>query len=392
LSRPGTIGCRQRPSAIDLHLILNLPFMIIQHLIDLLQEIAPPAYQEDYDNAGLITGSGSWNCTGALISLDATEDVVNEAIRKQCNLVISHHPIIFKGLKKLNGKNYVERAVITAIKNDVALYAIHTNLDNIKDGVNGKMADLLGLGRRKILQTRPNTLKKLFTFVPLSSAEEVRNAIFQAGAGRIGNYSECSFNTDGTGTFKASQGADPFVGNIGERHLEAETRLEVIFPAHLENRIISAMRAAHPYEEVAFDVIALSNTHPEIGSGLIGELETPVPEREFLQVLRERFKPPVIRHTALTGRLVKTVALCGGAGSFLVADALAQNADVYITADMKYHEFFDADGRTLIADIGHYESEQFTTDLIYDILHKKFGNFALLKTEVNTNPVKYFAD
>ena len=366
--------------------------MIIQDLIEPLEKMAPLDYQEDYDNAGLITGSASWECTGVLISLDVTEEVIQEALGKNCNLVISHHPIVFKGLKKLNGKNSVERAVIAAIRFDLALYAIHTNLDNIKQGVNGKIADLLGLVNRSVLQARPNTLKKLFTFVPAANAEELRNAIFSVGAGQLGNYSECSFNSAGTGTFKPGAGSNPFVGMQGERHHENEIRIEVVFPSNLQNSVIDAMRKAHPYEEVAFDIVDLSNPHPEIGAGLVGELENPLDETSFLQLLGSRFRLPVIRHTALLHRPVTRVALCGGAGSFLIGKALGQKADVYITADMKYHEFFNADGRMMIADIGHYESEQYTIDLIYDIFKQNFGNFAILKTEVNTNPVKYFVN
>jgi dinuclear metal center YbgI/SA1388 family protein len=364
--------------------------MTIANIIEHLERIGPLSYQENYDNCGLITGSSSWACTGVLVSLDATESVVREAIDKKCNLLISHHPIIFRGLKKLSGNSYVERAVITAIKNDIAIYALHTNLDNVKDGVNGRMADVLKLKNRSALQPKSGTLKKLFTFAPLDKAEQVRNAIFSTGGGQIGNYSECSFNVEGNGTFRAGEGADPYVGKIGERHHEKETRIEVIFPAFLESKVVQAMIAAHPYEEVAFDVIDLANPHPGVGSGLVGELEEPMEEYAFLAFLKQSFNLQVIRHTPLTGRLVKTVAICGGAGSFLIDKALAKKADFFVTADLKYHEFFDADGSAVIADIGHFESEQFTIDLIHEILKVKFSNFALLKTEVNTNPVNYF--
>ena len=365
--------------------------MKIAEVIATLESLAPPSLQESYDNAGLITGSPDWTCSGILCSLDATEDVIIEARSKGCNLVVAHHPIIFGGLKKINGKNYVEQTIIRAIKEDIAIYAIHTNLDNVLKGVNGKIAEMMGLEKQMILSEKDGTLKKLYTFVPLAHAEKVRTALFEAGGGQIGNYTECSFNVEGTGTFKAGEGADPFVGNLHERHSENEIRLELVFPSHLQGPIIKALKAAHPYEEVAFDIVALSNPHPGIGSGLLGELPEALSEQAFLQKIRSVFGTPVIRHTAFTGRPVKKVAICGGAGSFLIAKALAKGADAYLTGDLKYHEFFDANGRLLLADVGHYESEQYTIGLLAGVLAKKFPTFAVLKTEVETNPVRYFS-
>ena len=364
--------------------------MKIQEIIAVLESAAPPALQEGYDNAGLLTGKADWDCSGIIITLDATEDVVLEAIAKKCNLIVAHHPIIFGGLKKINGKNYVERTVIAAIKNDIAIYAIHTNLDNVLHGVNAAIADKLGLVNRKVLQPKNAILKKLYTFVPVDHAEKVRSAIFAAGAGHISKYSECSFNTKGEGTFKPGEGTNPFSGNIGQRHTEEEIRMEMIYPAWLEKKILLAMMATHPYEEVAYDIIGLENQDPGTGSGLVGELVNPLLEEVFLQLLKAQFGLSVIRHTPLLGKPVKKVALCGGAGAFLVGAATAAGADFYITGDVKYHEFFDANGRLVIADIGHYESEQYTTDLLFDILTQKFPTFAVLKTGVKTNPVRYF--
>ena len=364
--------------------------MQISTIISFLESLAHPSLQESYDNAGLITGDPSWNCSGIICSLDATEEVINEAIGKKCNLVVAHHPIIFSGLKKINGKNYVEKAVIAAIKNDIAIYAIHTNLDNVIHGVSGKMAELLGLQNTSILLPRQSTLKKLFTFVPIDKAETVRQAIFSAGGGYIGNYSECGFTVEGMGTFKAGKGTDPHVGKIGEQHQEKEGRIEVIFPAHLEGPIIKAMIAAHPYEEVAYDVVSLDNQHPAVGSGLVGDLAEPMEEKAFLSSLKSIFKLKFLRHSPLSGKMIKKVALCGGAGSFLISRALGTGADAFVTADMKYHEFFDANGKLLITDIGHYESEQFTIDLLAEYLEQKFPTFAVLKTGVMTNPVNYF--
>ena len=364
--------------------------MKIQDITSFLESVAPPVLQESYDNAGLLTGNADWGCTGVITTLDATEEVVLEAVEKKCNLIVAHHPIIFGGLRKITGKNYVEKTVITAIKNDIAIYAIHTNLDNVLHGVNAAIANKLGLVNQTILQPKNDTLKKLFTFVPVEYAEKVRSAIFTAGAGHISNYSECSFNAKGEGTFKPGEGTNPFTGKIGERHAEEEMKLEMIFPAWLENKILIAMIAAHPYEEVAYDIVALENQNQQVGSGLVGELVVPFKEREFLDLLKEKFNLSVIRHTPLRSKPVKKVALCGGAGSFLIGAAIAAGADFYISADIKYHEFFDANGRLVIADIGHYESEQFTIDLLFDILRQKFPTFAVLKTGVKTNPVHYF--
>jgi dinuclear metal center YbgI/SA1388 family protein len=364
--------------------------MKIQDIISFLETLAPVSLQENYDNAGLLTGNGNWECTGIITTLDATEEVINEAIKNKCNLVVAHHPIIFGGLKKITGRNYVEKTVITAIKNDIAIYAIHTNLDNIPEGVNGRIADQLGLINRQILQPKNNLLKKLFVFVPEEFAEKLRLAIFSAGGGQISNYSECSFNTAGEGTFKPGPGTNPFSGTLGERQHEKEIKIEVIFPAWNEKNIRDAMIAAHPYEEVAYDIISLDNPYQQAGSGLIGELPEALDEMQLLAKLKDLFGLSVIRHTILAGKKVKKLALCGGAGSFMINVAAAAGAEFYITSDVKYHEFFDANGRLVIADIGHFESEQFTIDLLFDVLSEKFPNFAVLKTGVKTNPVHYF--
>jgi len=364
--------------------------MKIAEIINALEKIAPPVLQEDYDNAGLITGNISWECSGVLCTLDATEEVINEAKALNCNLVVTHHPIVFRGLKKITGKNYVEKTIINAIKNDIAVYAIHTNLDNVIEGVNNKIADKLDLQDRKVLLSKENMLMKLYTFVPVDHADKVRTAMFNAGAGFIGNYSECSFNAEGKGTFKAGENTNPFVGEKNVRHEENEIKTEVVFPAYLKKMVVNALLASHPYEEPAYDIITLSNEFNKTGSGLFGELPKEMSEESFLGLLKNAFKLKVIRHTQLLQKPVKKIALCGGAGSFLIDKALAFNADFYITADVKYHEFFDADKKLVIADIGHWESEQFTIELLHEILQAKFPNFAVLKTKVRTNPVHYF--
>ena len=363
--------------------------MIIQEVIRYLESVAPPSYQESYDNAGLIVGHPEMELTGVLLCLDSLETVVDEAILKNCNLIIAHHPIVFSGLKRFNWRTYIERTVMKAIKNDIAIYAAHTNLDNVRTGVNARISDQLGLTNTQILAPKGGTLKKLFTFIPTSKADQVRNALFAAGAGKIGNYDEASFNLVGAGTFRPQNGANPYIGQVGKRHMEAEVKLEVIFQQHLQSKIIRALLNNHPYEEVAYDIVSLDNKNNEIGSGMVGDLPEPMDEKTFLKFVKTEMNTPVIRHSALLNKPVKRVAVCGGAGSFLLNRAIGAGADIFITADYKYHQFFDADGQIVIADIGHFESEQFTIDLFYDLLSKKFNNFALHKTEVNTNPVKY---
>jgi dinuclear metal center YbgI/SA1388 family protein len=364
--------------------------MKIREIISELENRAAPVLQEGYDNSGLLTGDASWDCKGILCTLDCTEQIVEEAIKKNCNLIVAHHPIIFGGLKKITGKNYVEKTVIAAIKNDIAIYAIHTNLDNVIDGVNSKLAEKLGLLNRSVLAPKTSILKKLYTFVPVEYAEKVKDAIFKAGGGHIGNYSDCSFSQEGTGTFKGEEGTNPYVGQPGKRHEEKEVKVEVIFPSWLEQKIVDALIKSHPYEEVAYDIIGLDNQHKGIGSGIIGDLPTAMKEQEFLKLLKKQFGLSVVRHTRLLETDIEKVALCGGAGSFLVSKALSAGADAYVTADMKYHEFFDANDRILICDIGHYESEQFTVDLLADLLQQKFPTFAVLKPDHSTNPVYYF--
>ena len=365
--------------------------MLIQQIIRELENLAPPIYQESYDNAGLITGNKTWDCYGILCCLDCTEDVINEAVNKKCNLIVAHHPIVFSGLKRLNGNNYVERTVIAAIKNDIAIYAIHTNLDNVTKGVSNYMADKLGLLEKRILSPKQGFLYKLYTYVPLEAAEKVRTALFAEGAGKIGSYEECSFDTNGQGTFKPIEGASPFIGKVGTREKTEEVRIEVMFPAYLQSNVLKALFKAHPYETVAYEIIKLENKNQEVGSGMIGRLPKTLDELSFLQLLKETFGLKSIRHTPFLNKPIRTVALCGGAGSFLTKTAIGAGADAYITADVKYHEFFDADNHLLLTDIGHWESEQYTIALLAEFLQDKFLTFAVLKTEVNTNPVGYFS-
>ncbi|MEJ7779245.1 MAG: Nif3-like dinuclear metal center hexameric protein [Daejeonella sp.] len=363
--------------------------MKLRELTSFLETLAPLAYQEDYDNSGLIIGDPDKEICGALISLDCTEAVVDEAIESGLNLIISHHPIVFSGLKKFNGKNYVERVVMKAIKHDIALYAIHTNFDNVLEGVNKKICDKLDLTNCGILKPKEGVLKKLVTFCPDADAEKIRQAMFKAGAGWIGNYSECSYNTEGFGTFMAGNGTNPHAGEIGKRHHESEVRIETIYPQNIERKLIAALIESHPYEEVSYDLYPLSNSYFQVGSGRIGNLETDMGEMEFLQLVKEKLQAKVIRHTALRDKKIRRVAVCGGAGSFLLANAIKAGADIFITADFKYHEFFDAEGKLIIADVGHFESEQFTQELLLELISEKFRNFALRLTAQNTNPINY---
>lgn len=361
----------------------------VADLVRTLEALAPRAYQEEYDNSGLIAGRFDMEITGVLVSLDCLESVIDEAISKNCNVVVAHHPILFKGLKRLNGNHYVERVIMKAIKNDLALYAIHTNLDNIHKGVNKKICEKLGLSNSRILLPKTDTLAKLVSFVPSANAESVLAALHEAGAGHIGNYTNCSFRTEGTGAFMPNEEADPHLGEANRLEHVNETRIEVIFPKHLESTIIKALKKAHPYEEVAYYLNYLANENQEIGAGMIAELPEAMAGSDFLKHLKSAMKLKCIRHTATGSKKIKKVAVCGGAGSFLIHRAIAAGADAFVSADFKYHEFFEADNRILIADIGHYESEIFTVELLTDYIKENFSTFAVNFSEVVTNPVSY---
>ncbi len=354
-----------------------------------LEAYAPLRYQESYDNSGLLIGDPSATVTGILLSIDCTEDVLKEAKEKGCNMVVAHHPLIFRGLKRITGSNYVQRCAAYAIKNDIAIYACHTNLDKMPNGVSFKLAEKLGLKNIRPLASEEETVYKLVTFVPCSHTETVVDALFAAGAGTIGEYDECSYRTSGKGTFKAHAGSNPFCGNIGERHTEPEDRLEVIVKSGDKANVIKALLNAHPYETPAFDLFENKIGYAPVGIGCIGDLEQAEDEQAFLTRVKELIGIGSIRHTPFRNKKIVRVALCGGSGHEFLKKAEALGADIYLTADIKYHEFFDAEGDTLLADIGHYESEQFTKEIFYDVIYEKNSNFVIHKSEINTNPIKY---
>jgi dinuclear metal center YbgI/SA1388 family protein len=361
----------------------------IKDIIAAIEEVAPNSLQESWDNSGLLVGEYTAEANSALITLDVTEEVVDEAIANQNQLIIAHHPLVFSGLKRLNGSNDAERAVMKAIKNDVAIYAAHTNIDVVKNGVSWKMAQKLGLKNIQTLIPQKGLLKKLVVFIPINAAAKVRDAIFVAGAGNMGNYDSCSFNAVGSGSFKGNSESNPYAGEKEKLHFEDEIRFETIFPSYLQNKIISTLLEVHPYEEVAYDIYSLDNKHSNIGLGVVGELETAKESLSFLNNAKEIFHCEAIRHTNLHKEKVKKIALVGGAGSSYLSHSIEAGADVIITGDFKYHQFFDAENKIIIADIGHYESEQFTKELFYEIVTNKFSKFALRLSEVKTNPVNY---
>lgn len=363
--------------------------MKINDLIRFFEEITPSGSQENYDNSGLIVGNPDTKIKGVLICLDCIEATINEAVQKGCNLIIAHHPIVFKGLKTLTGSNYIERTVISAIKNDIAIFALHTNLDNYQFGVNFQIGKILGLKNLKILSPKKETLRKIVCYVPATHLESVSTSMYSAGAGIIGNYAECSFQLSGKGTYKPINDAKPFEGQLNIRSEVDEVRLEVLCSIYTVNKVLQSMKNAHPYEEVAYEIYSLENKNQFEGSGMIGELKAETDSLEFLKMLKERFKCACVRHTELVFKNVKTIAFCGGSGSFLLEKAKKSGADIFITGDFKYHEFFDADKEIIIADIGHFESEQYTIQLIEDILMKNFPTFAVHLTEVKTNPINY---
>ncbi len=361
----------------------------ISDVISYLEQIAPPSYQESYDNATLITGDRNSEVTGIVCSLDCIESTVAEAIQLGANMIVAHHPIIFKGLRSLTGKNYVERTIIKAIKNDIAIYAIHTNLDHVAHGVNKRISDRLGLLDTKILQPKRQLLSKLVFYVPEQEKNKVLQAVYAAGAGKIGEYADCSFQIKGTGTFTPLAKANPTKGERGKAQEEQEIRVEVLVSNHVLPQVLRKMREAHSYEEVAYYVEALENENQEVGAGMIGTLEQEMEGEDFLDFLKSKMNLEVIKHTRLIHRKIKRVAVCGGAGIFLLGDAKRAGADIFVTADVKYHEFFDADGALILCDIGHYESEIFTKELLRELLSQNFPNIALYLTKVVTNPSSY---
>ena len=363
--------------------------MKIKEILNALEMFAPLPLQDGFDNAGLQVGLTDAEATGALLCLDVTEAVVDEAITLGYNLIISHHPLVFKGFKSVTGKDYVERCVIKAIKNDIVVYSMHTNLDNAPQGVNFKIAEKIGLKQVHILEPKENALLKLAVFVPQKQADEVRNALFKAGCGCIGDYDSCSYNVDGKGTFRAGEGTHPFCGKIGELHQEEEVRIETILPAYRKREAERALLASHPYEEPAYDFYPVQNVWTQAGAGVIGELEESETESDFLRRIKQTFEVGCVKHSRMTGRLIQKVALCGGAGAFLLPRAVSEHADVFITGEVKYHDYFYYENSVLIAEIGHYESEQYTKELIYSLLEKMFPALELRMTRINTNPIKY---
>lgn len=364
--------------------------MKIRDVISQIEAIAPLAFQESYDNSGLCVGSPAGEVNGILITLDVTEEVIEEAIRKKADLIISHHPLIFQGLKRITGNTPQERCVIKAIRHGIAVYCAHTNMDNvIHQGVNEALAAKIGLSSCRVLVPLRGHLCKLVTFVPHAYAETVRNALFEAGAGQIGNYDCCSYNLQGEGTFRAGENTHPFTGQQGTLHREPETRIEVILPRHLQSSVLHALLKVHPYEEPAYDIYLLENPHPWAGAGVIGEFLSPLDESSFLNHVKKVTGVPVLRHSPCTGKMIKKVALCGGSGGFLISEALRAGADAFVTADLKYHQFQEGDGVILLVDAGHYETEQFVKEVFYTLITKKIPNFAVHLSEVETNPVKY---
>ena len=363
--------------------------MKIKEIVSALDRFAPLPLQDGFDNAGLQIGLTEAEATGALLCLDVTEAVLDEAIALGCNLVISHHPLIFKGYKSITGKDYVERCILKAIRNDMVLYAAHTNLDNAKGGVNYKIAEKIGLKHLQMLEPKRNSLLKLVTFVPTEQAERVRKTLFAAGCGNIGGYDSCSYNLKGEGTFRAGENTHPFCGSIGELHREEEVRIETILPSYKKGEVVRALLSAHPYEEPAFDLYPLENEWTQAGAGIVGELETPETELEFLKRIKKIFEVECVKHNRLTGREIQKVALCGGAGAFLIPQAIRSGADIFITGEIKYHDYFGHEDEILLAEIGHYESEQYTKEIFYSIIRDLFPNFALHLSKINTNPIKY---
>lgn len=363
--------------------------MKIKDVIPILEKLAPLAYAEDFDNVGLLVGEYHREVSGILVCHDALEEVVEEAVKNKCNLIVCFHPILFSGLKRINGSTYVERAILKAIRNDVAIYAIHTALDNHQEGVNQIFCDMLGLKQTRILLPKSNYIQKLTTYVPQVHAKALREALFEAGAGAIGNYENCSFSSAGVGSFKGNESSKPTIGEALEYTEVSETKIEMTFEKHLQSDVLRSLFVNHPYEEVAYELQTLENTLQTVGMGMVGELDQSIDERDFLQMVKEKTGTGGIRHSAFLGRPIKKVAVLGGSGSFAIKAAIKAGVDAFITSDLKYHQFYEAEGQLVLADIGHFESERYTKNYIVEFLSKKITNFAVILSTVNTNPVNY---
>ena len=364
--------------------------MKLKELCSYLDSAVPLAFQEGYDNSGLQVGSPEREITSAMITLDVTEDVIKDALAEKCDVVVSHHPLIFNGIKNLTGKSFTEKIIYEAVKNDIAVYSAHTNLDVFNSGVSRKMAEKIGLEDISVLSPSANLLLKLVTFIPESYLEKVRNAIFEAGAGVTGNYDFCAFTNSGTGSFRGNEMAKPFVGEKGKIHFENEIRFETILFSHKKDMVIKALLENHPYEEVAYDLYSLENRNTGIGSGCAGYFHKPISEHDFLEQVSLVFDAKGIRYSKLTGKAIRKVALCGGSGAFLINPAIYSGADAYLTADIKYHDFFKAENKILLVDAGHFETEKFSTEILKDLIIKKFPKFAVRFSEKNTNPINYY--
>jgi dinuclear metal center YbgI/SA1388 family protein len=362
----------------------------VKDIMNSLGKIAPFDFQEDYDNSGLIIGNPEEIVTGVLLVLDVTESVLEEAKSLGFNLIISHHPLIFKGIKQITPSCRTGSLVMKAIANNISVIAMHTNFDNVPEGVNAGLAKVLELQNLSILQPKGGLLKKLVTFCPVSAVSDVRTALFEAGAGHIGNYDSCSYNTEGYGSFRAGKDANPYIGEVGKLHFEPETRIETVYPGHCERRIVEALKKAHPYEEVAYDLYQLQNQHEHIGAGMIGDLQEIMDGKQFLTFVKQRMELKAVRFAGNLAKEFKRIAICGGSGAFLIKDAIKAGAQAYVTGDIKYHEFFDYGEQILLIDAGHYETERYSISLLSDYLTEKFSTFAVLISKINTNPVGYF--
>jgi dinuclear metal center YbgI/SA1388 family protein len=361
-----------------------------------LEAWAPPASKLDYDNVGLQVGDARREAASVLVALDLTAAVVEEARETGADLVVTHHPLLFRPLKKLTADDPAGALALRLAEHGIAYYAIHTNLDAAPGGVSFALAGRLGLEGIRFLEPSEESLVKLVTFAPAAHAEAVRRAMAEAGAGHIGDYEACAFTIRGTGHFRPGERANPFIGEAGgaEEAVE-EVRIEAEVMRWDLGRVVRAMKAAHPYEEVAYDVYPVEQPATRVGFGAVGFLQAPTTLEAFLAVVAARLDAAALRYSGDPAMPVRTVAVCGGAGASLIPRALAAGADAFVTADVTYHRFFeplDAEGRPRMAlvDAGHYETEALTEPLLVDWLAHHFPDLAVRKTRHRTSPMRTF--
>ena len=369
-------------------------YMNVGELIKQIEDWAPPGAAWEKDNVGLQVGSRGDKLKNILLCLELDEEVLKQAIKKKCNLIFTHHPLIFNPIKNLDfEKSKQARLIQHLIKQNISLYSAHTNLDFTRDGVSFELAKSLKLKNVTFLEHEEANQFKVVIFLPAVNVDELSEALFSVGGGVIGNYENCSFRIAGEGTFKGNEDSNPVIGKKGNTEKVEEVRLELIVDSWNLGRIVNAIKKHHPYEEPAYDIYPLKNKNTNFGAGAIGELDKELSEKEFLNFVSKSLKIGKLKYCIGSGKKIKKVAVCGGSGSELLSRAINSGADAFITADIKYHAYHDAEGKILLIDAGHYETEIGSLNIVKKRIEKILSGkdyIKVFKFSGSTNPVKFY--